>query len=102
MSKSKIIRVVPVPAAEGTATKTRGTAVYVGDERIKCQSLTLIAEAGSGNVWRAIIETTVQLDGEIVAAVQSVAQPSIEVTCIEDQDRKYMDPATGAVTGAGT
>ena len=68
----KIIRVMPVPAGEygeGKATKTQGTAVYAGDERISVQKLTLIAEPG--DVWRAIIETTAQVDGAIVAVMAS-------------------------------
>ena len=71
---SKVIRVVPVPANEGMAAKTRGTAVYVGEERIKgVQKLTLIAEPN--NVWRATIEAIVQLDGEVAAELTAPPKP---------------------------
>ncbi len=80
---SKIIRVVPPLAGEygdGYPTRCFGTKVYVGDEAISIQKITLIAEPR--NVWRAIIETTVQVDGEIAAVVRD-----------QDQDQATPAPA---------
>ena len=102
---SKIIRVVPLPAGkygDGNATRCRGTKVYVGDEAISVQKLTLIAEPN--NVWRAIIETRVQVDGEIAAAVQDQAAPAPAGSQCGDEPskpRNWIGRMVDWVTGRG-
>ena len=104
---SKIIRVVPPPAGEygeGYPTRCFGTKVYVGDEAISVQKLTLIAEPN--NVWRAIIETTVQVDGEIAAVVrdQDQATPAPAGSQCGDEPskpRNWIGRFIGWVTGRG-
>lgn len=104
---SKIIRVVPPPAGEygeGYPTRCFGTKVYVGDEAISVQKITLIAEPR--NVWRAIIETTVQVDGEIAAVVrdQDQATPAPMGSQCGDEPskpRNWIGRFIGWVTGRG-
>lgn len=73
MSDSKTVRIVPAPNSGSGPSKTQGTQVWCGDERIKgIHKITLIAEPR--NMWRAIIESTVQVDGEIAAVVRDQYQ----------------------------
>lgn len=68
MSGSKTVRIVPVPNNGDGATKTHGTQVWCGGERLRVSKLTLIAEPNDS--WKAVIETPVQICGEIVAQVE--------------------------------
>lgn len=104
MNDSKTVRIVPAPNSGTGPSKTQDTQVWCGDQRIKVQKLTLIAEPR--NMWRAIIEAAVQVDGEIAAVVrdQDQATPApVGSQCGDEpsKPRNWIGRMIDWVTGRG-